>query len=434
MCSFLFTNRKSNNLNQVNFLIQKRGPDHTNTMEEDGFTYLHNLLSITGNFTPQPLINENVFLLFNGEIYNYEELGNYNNDSKCIIDLYQEDYVESFKKLDGEFAIVIHDKNKKEIILVSDTFGTKPLYFSIEENQIGVCSYPKSLELMGFKNQKRMNPNSILVIDETSLLIKEEKILYNFNLEQKDNTYEFWVNSFIESVSKRVNTDLDILVPLSSGYDSGLITCILNEINRDYISCTIMGAENYDIIYERLNSNKNNRKEIIQKINSKEIQEVKKSFLSEVHPFFYGAKPDDVFINGFDDVGAIGLYYLLKKMKDQYGVKILLSGHGSDEIMSNIQAYGFRTSNPSFFDENLENIFPYGNFYYGSMWSYLMKEECIAGSLGIETRYPFLDRKLVQSYLNLISNLKNKKYKSPVDFLFSKLNYPFSTGKIGFQI
>jgi hypothetical protein len=73
--------------------------------------------------------------------------------------------------------------------------------------------------------------------------------------------------------------------------------------------------------------------------------------------------------------------------------------------MSNIQTYGFKTKNPESFPSDISGIFPWGNFYYGSQWSYLMKEECIAGSLGIETRYPFLDRRVVQEYLNLSNDL-----------------------------
>jgi hypothetical protein len=63
-----------------------------------------------------------------------------------------------------------------------------------------------------------------------------------------------------------------------------------------------------------------------------------------------------------------------------------------------------------------------------------MKEECIAGSLGIETRYPFLDRKVVQEYLNLSPDLKNQAYKSPLKNYLFKNSYPFSEEKIGFNI
>ena len=58
----------------------------------------------------------------------------------------------------------------------------------------------------------------------------------------------------------------------------------------------------------------------------------------------------------------------------------------------------------------------------------------MAGSHGIETRYPFLDTKLVQEFLWLSSKLKNKQYKSSLDAYLTKEKYPFEKGiKVGFR-
>ena len=51
-----------------------------------GLTFIHNLLSITGNFTIQPFIENNIICLYNGEIYNY---GDYKSDGECLIPLYK---------------------------------------------------------------------------------------------------------------------------------------------------------------------------------------------------------------------------------------------------------------------------------------------------------------------------------------------------------
>ena len=153
-----------------------------------------------------------------------------------------------------------------------------------------------------------------------------------------------------------------------------------------------------------------------------------------VEPFYYGPNPETIMSFGHDDQGAIGLFFILKESKEKEGCKVILSGQGSDEMMSNIKGYGFQTQNPIPFPENLESVFPWGNFYYGSQSSYLMKEECVAGSLGMETRYPFLDRELVQEFLWLSADLKNAKYKAPIDFAFQKRQYPYFEGKMGFNI
>ena len=65
---------------------------------------------------------------------------------------------------------------------------------------------------------------------------------------------------------------------------------------------------------------------------------------------------------------------------------------------------------------------------------YIAKEEYVAGSFGIETRYPFLDTQLVQEFLWIESDLKNKYYKSVVHEYLMRNNFPFDeNNKIGFQ-
>ena len=75
--------------------------------------------------------------------------------------------------------------------------------------------------------------------------------------------------------------------------------------------------------------------------------------------------------------------------------------------------------------KKLNKVFPWENFYYGAQSSYLAKEENIAGSFGIETRYPLLDFQVVQEYLHLSHKLKNKEYKSPISNFLRLNNYPF---------
>ena len=77
MCSILVTNRNIQNFDGVNYFLKLRGPDHTSVYNHQGVTLVHNLLSISGAFTPQPFIEGNVVALHNGEIYNY---GDYASD------------------------------------------------------------------------------------------------------------------------------------------------------------------------------------------------------------------------------------------------------------------------------------------------------------------------------------------------------------------
>jgi hypothetical protein len=190
--------------------------------------------------------------------------------------------------------------------------------------------------------------------------------------------------------------------------------------------------EDVDVINGRLNINKNTTK--IVKSDPIDFNSVKSKMSLNCEQFYYGYDYDVNQSNGFDDPGALGLYNLLFELKQNNSdLKVLASGQGSDEIMSNVQAYKFRNSNPEVFPNSLEEVFPWENFYKGAQSSYLSKEEFITGSLGIEGRYPFLDKKVVQEFLSLSPELKNSAFKSPTYNFLLKNNYPINNIKKGFN-
>ena len=102
--------------------------------------------------------------------------------------------------------------------------------------------------------------------------------------------------------------------------------------------------------------------------------------------------------------------------------KVYLSGQGADEIMSDYSKFPAQSELHGKYPEKLS---PWTNFYSSYMESYIMKEEYIAGAYGIETRYPFLDKEVVQEFLWLKPELKNRMYKAPLDYYLTQNDYPF---------
>jgi len=435
MCSFLFTNKKINNIDTANFFLQKRGPDKTSVLNVDGFTFIHNLLSITGEFCEQPLIDDGLFLVFNGEIYNYSQNKNYLSDGYYILDCYKE-YGEDFiKYLDGEFALVLLDKNKNKIYFSGDIFQTKPIYASLESDNIGISSYKSALSALGFNNIKRLIPNNSYTYDIATKQVQYSKI-HEFNLIQNVDTFDLWENAFLNSLSKRIkNTRGPIVVPMSSGHDSGVIVCGLKQLSyKNYCIYSITGDEDESVIFNRFNQVECIKKYSTKYISSDEMNNIVKHITESVEPFFYGVD-HTASTSGLNDPGARGLYKILSDVKKDLNVKVQLSGQGGDEITSNVQTYGFGGKfNPPSFTDDLFAVFPWNNFYYGSNSSYLAKEESIAGSLGIETRYPLLDKEVVQQFLSLTPRLKNSTYKAPITHFLQKYNFPFNCTKRGFNI
>jgi asparagine synthetase B (glutamine-hydrolysing) len=138
-----------------------------------------------------------------------------------------------------------------------------------------------------------------------------------------------------------------------------------------------------------------------------------------------------------DDNGGIGMGHICSRGKRE-GQLIYLSGSGADEIFSDYGFNGvkhFRHSTiGGFFGDNLETIFPWKNFFGNTQRAYLMKEEYVSGSHGIEGRYPFLDTQVVQEFLWLKPELKNGNYKSVLHWYMKKEGYAFDVQqKVGFN-
>ena len=124
--------------------IENRGPDNTNIVKYKDITFIHFLLHLTGSKTLQPLIDEtdNIVIIFNGEIYNYKEiLNDAKSDIYSIMYLYKKYGLDFTKYLDGEFTIVIFDFKQNLLLLLSDIFKTKPLFYNINNNNIVISSY-----------------------------------------------------------------------------------------------------------------------------------------------------------------------------------------------------------------------------------------------------------------------------------------------------
>jgi asparagine synthetase B (glutamine-hydrolysing) len=433
MCSFYFSNKYLGNLEELNKYLKPRGPDATNIVEIEGYTLIHNLLSLTGEFTIQPLSKNNVYLLFNGEIYNFKDFNsNAKCDSEVVIDLYQKYGPDFTSKLDGEYAILILDLNNKQIVFSADTFRTKPLFYSIEGKSICVSTYTSPILSSNFKHVNKVEANTTYIYDIKSGQLTTRSIT-NFNLDQYKTDVDGWMTKFDKSIKKRTefSSDKKFFIGLSSGYDSGIISCALNKTDINYKAYSISASENVDIINQRF-----------ELIKHKELINLKKSEYDYYTNNLFGVKcedfiSDDLNKNIRSDKACYGLAHICT-LAQRDGRKIYISGQGADEIISDYGMNGNKIySHSTFggkFPSDLKSVFPWKSFFKGTQQLYISKEEYVAGSFGIESRYPFLDLDLVQEYLNLSVDLKNKKYKHVIHEYLSTYKFPFEQNKkIGFE-
>jgi len=518
MCGILFSSKIILDLIKAIKYLKKRGPDHTEHKIINNYNFVHVLLSMTGkDYTIQPFTyNDNsIVVMFNGEIYNYKEFGDFNSDGECIIESYKKYGDDFVKYLDGEFSILLVDFSKDLLYYSTDIFSIKPLWFAQDNNDIGLCSYESSLKELGFKNINQVEANTTIKMKLSTRKILLKQTVYDFDLNQHKTTFDDWNSAFENAIIKRTcGIKHKIFIGLSGGYDSGLISCVLNKLNIDYKAYTILGSEDLELINERhsklkkgeiididqeefLNNNKilkesgekyylnidngenyrikeiekkiekilplytksrDNHKKFKLKYKNRKINGSTNRYLNEKHDLSsIKNKIEDKYLtlckanerllkqliyrktsqNVLDDNGAIGMSYICSLSKPQ-GELIYLSGSGADEVISDygfnkVKHYGHSTIG-GYFPKDLSTVFPWKNFFGNTQRSYLMKEEIVSGVWGIEGRYPFLDKNVVQEFLWLDNSLKNSNYKSVIHNYLVTHNYPFELNKkIGFN-
>src|SRR5271165_2926725 len=253
MCSFLVTNVRDSDLRRANHFQQLRGPDYTDIVEINGFTLMHNLLSITGTFTRQPFLADGLACVYNGEIYNYNDFGEFESDGMCLLPAYEALGPSFVRELDGEFAIVIVDRRNESLLISTDVFGTKPVHYSIACSQFGVASYSSALTAIGFSSINRLEPNQYLTIGLNNNRVSANSTVFDFALCQHKTTFDDWTAAFALAIRKRtINCRKRIFIGLSSGYDSGAISCELDNQDAEYKSYSIMSNEKTEVIEDRV--------------------------------------------------------------------------------------------------------------------------------------------------------------------------------------
>lgn len=467
MCGILFTTKDLTNYNleYVMEFLKNRGPDLTSVKKIKDYTFIHTLLSMTGPPTEQPFYSkdDNVICIFNGEIYNFEDFGDYKSDGECLIPLYEKYGNDFINKLDGEFAIVLVDFTKNILIFSTDIFGCRPLWMGFDGDDFGLATYKSCLERSGISNNYQVLANKTYTLDLNTNKIINEMRVHTFDLNQHKTSFDDWNKAFAQSIYKRTKyAKCGVFIGMSGGYDSGAIACELTKQNIDFTAYSISNVEDKTVMAQRKELVKNANLIELERDDFLKARDFLKQNAEEYYLNFDNGEKDkyNEFIkqDNYDkntaetllkliefrktgqivtnDNGGIGCSHICSLAK-QKGEKIYLSGSGADEIFSD---YGFNgvkyfehSTIGGHFPADLESVFPWKNFFGNAQRAYLMKEEHVAGSYGIEGRYPFLDKYVVQEFLWLTAELKNREYKSPLDNYLTMNKFPYEKNqKTGF--
>ncbi len=353
---------KNLNINNKNFfdLMRHRGPDAKNTINHLNWTFGHMRLSIidTSINANQPFEKDGSILVLNGEIYNYLELKKKyladikfksSSDTEVLISLLNKYGVEILNKLNGMFAFAYLNKNG-DLFLVRDRFGVKPLYYKQIDNCFYFASELKPLILNHSKSSldndaiKSYLDHTITDIDDKSgytdiysikpghymLINKDEKIkkkqwYYKSNISlinsNKNDIINQCENILLEAIRIRCRADVPISLTLSGGIDSTLIYTLIKEKLNINIKPFIFKHENLTTDESELAINltkKYGDNPIIVNESNFSLDDLKKSLWHLEFPMW--------------SPSAIAYYSMYKKISE-YGFKVVLEGHGSDELL-----------------------------------------------------------------------------------------------------
>ena len=229
--------------NPLNDLIH-RGPNNSNNLllENNNMSIWFYRLSIVGDIEQtQPFYKNGIYVVANAEIYNHEHLRMINgipkenirtqSDCEIILHLYIKIGIEKLvNALDGEFAFIIVDTNKKQIYFARDIFGIKPLYYSYDGDELFISSeikaiynnvnhvLPRVLYNISYSNNK----SSISTMDYYQLTYNPNPYSNNFKIMQK-------LRSAVIKRIKQANENIDIGFLLSGGLDSSITTSLALE-------------------------------------------------------------------------------------------------------------------------------------------------------------------------------------------------------------
>lgn len=347
--------------------IKHRGPDDAHYYIDDGIALGFRRLSIIDlEGGRQPILNEDgsLVLLFNGEIYNYQELREElikaghvfttKTDSETILHGYEEYGKKILDRLRGMFAFIIWNKNTKELFGARDIFGIKPFYYykkgrefmfgseiksflshpnfekELDEDMIPLyLSYEYSPdERTIFKNVFKL-PGAHCFTYKNGELKAERYYKIEYKIED-DKSLEYWEDAitkeFTESVSMHQIADVEVGCFLSSGVDSSYVVKEISKGTKKVKTFSVgYEEEKYsELPYAQDFSNVIGVPNIANKVSADEFFDA----VPEIQ--YYMDEP-------LPNPSEIPLYFLAKNAR-RY-VKVVLSGEGADELFGGYPMY-----------------------------------------------------------------------------------------------
>ncbi len=351
-------------------LIKHRGPDDEGVYENSNCLMGNRRLSIIDlQCGKQPIFNEDktVAVTYNGEIYNYKELKETlsakghrfytNSDTEVIAHAYEEWDENCFIRFNGMFAIALFDERRKILFLARDRVGMKPLYWWNKNATVVWASEIKAMflreeitaeadhktifdfatfqntidEKTFFKGITKLMPGHFARIQGPSMEIKKYwdlEFVSRPGAQNLKKTLDIYEATLKQAINRHLVSDVEVASYLSGGFDSSTIAFFASKF-LDYPLKTFTGYFPEGKRYDERNITR-----IFQKISQTRNIEVKissRDFRENIEKVIYHLDEPTL------GTGALPQYIVAREAAKH--VKVILTGHGGDELFAGYQVY-----------------------------------------------------------------------------------------------
>ena len=376
-----FNKNKRVNISDIHKMtetITHRGPDdkgqYLNKEQSVGLGFRRlSIIDIASGNQPMSDDEKKIWIVFNGEIYNHQSLKKklitkgHRFKTKCdtevIIYAYKQWGKECVHKLRGMFAFSIWDESKREVFIVRDRIGIKPMYYSKSGSRLIFTSEIKAIISIRKKNEISLNdeafyhyltlsltPAPLTMFNGIHKLYPGHYMTVNLDGDTKIEKYwepikieNYCINLnkmeiidrlrylLTESIQLRMISDVPFGVFLSGGIDSSLNVAMMDKFMENNVDTYSVSIKNDPLSDERSDAQKISK---YFNTNHKEIEITSKDFIEFLPDMVkYQDEP-------LADPVCVPLYFVSKLAREN-GTYVIQVGEGADELFSGYNLYGF---------------------------------------------------------------------------------------------
>lgn len=364
-------------LNTMGHQLRFRGPDsHGSWMGKDSLVGMtHRRLSIIdlSHASDQPMTvpDESLHIVFNGEIYNYQELREElqalghvfctTGDTEVLLHMYRQYGLEMLPRLRGMYAFAIYDIRTKTLVMARDPLGIKPLYYCTVDGTLYFASQVKSLQTVlrsdipdpagragfliwgslpepytFFRDIRAVPSGSAMVIDahRVPTIIRGESVsdLMGAAAEQQipiDRGEQLQVlrEALLDSLRAHLTADVPVALFLSAGLDSSTLAALLSENTETQPATLTLGFNGKNVIDET--------EQAARIAAFYGLPNQQRRYGAEEFARYYAT-----ILEAMDQPSVDGInVFMITRMAKECGFKVALSGIGGDELFGGYPSF-----------------------------------------------------------------------------------------------